>query len=75
MKQEYFQLPNDIKIVCTLKLFFYKNHFLFIIFFFSLNPNRGYGYQRRLFSGNLPGKIFVGIFYFYRGRLVYKIGF
>ena len=37
--------------------FLYKNLFFFIIFF-SFNPYHAYWYQRRIFSGNLPGMFF-----------------
>ena len=52
----YVQLQNDIKKVRTLELFV-QNHFF--TSFFSFNPNLGYGNQRRLFSGNLPGMFVV----------------
>ena len=52
MKQEYVELQNDIKIVRTLKWFFYK--FFLSIFFSSFNLDCGYGNERRLFSGSLP---------------------
>ena len=43
---------NDIKMVCTLKFLVQK---IFFSIVFSLNPILGYGKQRRLFFGNLPG--------------------
>ena len=49
----FVQLQNDLKIVRTLKMYFYK---LFLkIFFYPFNTNLGYGNQRRLFYGNLLG--------------------
>ena len=42
-KQEYVQLQNDPKIIYLTS------------FFSSFNRNLGYGKQRRVFSGNLPG--------------------
>ena len=50
LETEVRQLRNDIKIVCILKMFLQNNHS-----FCSFYPNRGYGSQWRLFSGNLLG--------------------
>ena len=66
MKQDSVQLQNDIKIVCILKLFFYKKHF-FSLFFSSFNLNRGYGNQRRLFSVNLSGM------FYYCAKVSYQV--
>ena len=57
-KQEYVQLQNDVKIVRTLPFFVRKSLFS-LVFFSSFNPNLGYGNQRRLFSGNMPGMFTV----------------
>ena len=55
LSNECVRLRNDIKIVRTLKSILYNSIF-FNNFFSSFNPNRGYGNQRWLFSGNLPGE-------------------
>ena len=72
MKQEFAQLQNDVKKIRALKLFVYKNRFIF------LNPNLGYGNLQRLFSGNLRGRFpefsvaYLNTFFFLRNGILLK---